>query len=105
MSDDFDLQDEYEPGDVEATDSDTHSGGIVHEPQPLSRQVFGTAAIYLGAFILLIAGCERFGGQLGFLPRFWYVNRTMWIGLGILLIPTGVAIQSQKTKTRATWTP
>jgi hypothetical protein len=110
------ISDEDDSEDDDLTDNDTGvdageiemtggSGGVVHEPQPLSRQVFGTAAIYFGAFLLLIAGCESFGGQISFLPRFWYVNRTLWIGFGILLIPIGVAIQARRTERRAYWKP
>ncbi|MDB5385671.1 MAG: Glutaredoxin [Planctomycetaceae bacterium] len=103
MSEDF--HEELPDSEVAEIDAATGSGGIVHDPQPLSQQVFGTAAIYLGATLLLIAGCETFGGQLSFLPRFWYVNRTLWIGFGILLIPAGVAIQSLRTERRPRWKP
>ena len=65
--------------------------------------VLGTAAVYLGAIILIIAGCEEFvAGPLG-LPRFWYVNRNLWIGLGILLIPLGAALQSGKLRRDQPW--
>jgi hypothetical protein len=99
---DMDFEDEVEV-DAEMSEG---TGKIVHDPQPLSRQAFGTAAIYLGAFLLLIAACESFGGTgLSFLPRFWYVNRTLWNGLGFFLIPAGIVIQAQRTERRPRWMP
>src|SRR3954451_2375283 len=62
--------------------------------QQLPRRVVGTAAVYFGAFILVIAACDELGGGISGLPRFWYVNRTLWIGLGFLAIPVGVMIQA-----------
>lgn len=105
MSEDDDSEvDSFESEPPADSELGTAAGGIVQDPQPLSQQVFGTVAVYFGAFLLLIAGCESFGGQLSFLPRFWYVNRTIWIGLGVLLIPTGIAIQSHRTERRR-WKP
>lgn len=67
------------------------------DQKQVPRLVLGTAAVYVGAGILVLAMCELVaGGELA-LPRFWYVNKTIWIGLGFLLIPLGAAIQS--------WTP
>lgn len=96
---------ELDAADQVENASEEHSGHVTLEPQPLSHQVFGTAAVYFGALLLLIAGCETFGGQLNFLPRFWYVNRTLWIGFGFLLIPAGIMIQSRRTRSRPIWKP
>jgi hypothetical protein len=70
-----------------------------------SNLVLGTAAVYVGAGILLIAACEDFGGGLPGLPRIWYVNRTLWIGLGFLLIPAGIALQAWGTPAPERWKP
>ncbi len=69
------------------------------------RLVLGTAAVYVGAGILLIAACESFGGGGLGLPRFWYVNKTLWIGLGLLLIPVGIAIQGWQPPRPQQWKP
>ncbi len=69
------------------------------------RLVLGTAAVYFGAGILVIAACETFGGGGLGLPRFWYVNRTLWIGLGFLLIPAGIALQSWRPPQLRHWRP
>ncbi len=70
-----------------------------------SQVVLGTAAVYLGAGILILAGCEAFGGHLPGLPRSWYVNRTLWIGIGILLIPIGTALQAGLRTDEKGWQP
>ena len=101
--DDEDDSEEHE--DPESSEFEGDAGRLELQPLPLSNRVFGSAALYLGAFLLMIAGCETFGGQLAFLPRFWYVNRTLWIGLGILLIPVGIAIQSQRPLRQVIWRP
>jgi len=98
-----DNEDDNEPH--EAIECSGDAGNLALEPHPLSRQVFGSAALYFGAFLLLLAGCETFGGHLSFLPRFWYVNRTLWIGIGMLLIPLGIAIQAQRSPRRVVWKP
>lgn len=69
-----------------------------------SQVILGTAAIYLGAFILILVGCEAFGGLPG-LPRFWYVNRTLWIGIGIVLIPIGATLQAGSREDEKGWKP
>ena len=80
-----------------------------HSPQSdhtrLPRLVFGSAAVYLGALILIVAGCDEFGGGLDWLPRFWYVNRPVLIGLGMLLIPVGIAVQAGRTAVEKRWKP
>ena len=45
------------------------------------------------------------GGGLPGLPRFWYVNHTLWIGLGILLIPLGIAVQAGRFSGEKRWKP
>lgn len=60
-----------------------------------STLALGSAAVYFGAAILLIAACETFGGGGLALPRFWYVNRTLWIGLGFVSMLAGTIIQSR----------
>lgn len=77
--------------------------GLPRDRHQLPRRVFGTAAVYLGATILLIAVCDTFGGGLPGLPRFWYVNRTLWIGFGLFLVPAGIAIQAVRPQTSKHW--
>lgn len=98
-------EDEFGPDDSVEVEREIEPGHLVLESQPISRQVFGSIALYFGAFLLLIATCEAAGGQLSFLPRFWYVNRSLWIGFGLLLIPIGVAIQAQRPVRRVIWKP
>lgn len=71
----------------------------------LPRLVFGSAAVYLGALILIIAGCDEFGGGLNWLPRFWYVNRPVLIGLGMLMVPVGIAVQAGRAPLEKRWKP
>lgn len=71
----------------------------------LPRTVFGSAAVYLGALILLIAICEEASSSLPALPRFWYVHRPVLIGLGILMIPVGVAVQAGRPSVEKRWKP
>lgn len=71
-----------------------HSPEQQNQRSHLPATVFGTVAVYVGAGILILAICEEFVGGLPGLPRFWYLNRVMWIGLGLLLIPLGVTIQA-----------
>ena len=70
----------------------------------LPRTVFGSAAVYLGALILLVAICEE-TGNLPALPRFWYVHRPVLIGLGILMIPIGIAVQAGRSVADQRWKP
>lgn len=75
------------------SDTRHHPGGMpVREHLPAT--VFGTAAVYLGVAILIVAVCEKFGGGVPGLPRFWYVNRVIWVGLGLFLIPAGIVLQA-----------
>ena len=74
------------------------------ERQRRQRVLAGTAAVYVGAAILLLAACETFGGGGLPLPRFWYVNRTLWIGLGFVLIPAVIGLQSWRPDHRD-WRP
>lgn len=69
----------------------------------MPRLVFGTVAVYAGAIILLVAGMEEIGGGFLDLPRFWYVNRTIWIGLALLMIPAGIAIQGWHVEREKRW--
>ena len=70
----------------------------------LPRTVFGSAAVYLGAFTLLVAICEEVSSGLPGLPRFWYANRPVLIGLGMLMIPVGVAVQAGRPAVEKRWT-
>ncbi len=76
-----------------------------HDRSRLPRIVFGSAAVYLGALILLVAICEEAGAGLPALPRFWYVHRPVLIGLGILMIPVGIAVQAGRPVAEKRWKP
>ena len=69
----------------------------------LPRTVFGSVAVYLGALILLVAISEDTLSGFLTLPRFWYINRPVWIGLGILMIPIGVAVQAGRAAIEKRW--
>ncbi len=71
----------------------------------LPRAVFGSAAVYLGGLILLLAICDEMGAGLPALPRFWYVHRPVLIGLGILMIPVGIAVQAGRSAVEKRWKP
>ena len=63
----------------------------------LHRTFFGSLSVYLGALILLVAISEDAVSTFVTLPRFWYVNRPVLIGLGMLMIPVGAALQASRT--------
>jgi hypothetical protein len=71
----------------------------------LHRTFFGSLAVYLGALILLVAISEDAISEFVSLPRFWYVHRPVLIGLGILMIPVGVAVQASRTGADKRWKP
>lgn len=74
-----------------------------HDQPRLPHLVIGTAAVWAGAAILVLAACETLGGGSIGLPGLWYVNRTIWIGLGLLLIPAGIAIQAWRPPQPKRW--
>jgi hypothetical protein len=71
----------------------------------LQNLVVGTAAVYAGAAILVVAVCETMVGGLPGLPAFWYVNRTLWVGLGLFLIPAGIMLQAWRPPQPKRWKP
>lgn len=82
--------------------------GRVQSPQArraIQRLIFGTIAVYCGLCLLLIAVCENWIEEFVTLPRFWHINRTVWIGLGLGLVPFGVWLQSLESEREKRWRP
>jgi glutaredoxin len=84
---------------------DSHVG--VSDDNAMARAVLGTAAMALGALLLLLTFMDQAGGVPFDLPRFWYVNRTLWAFLGFALIPAGMALLKHRPgrTPAASWQP
>ena len=64
-----------------------------------ARHFLGSVALVAGFVLLVIAGMDSAGGTPFELPRFWYVNRTLWIFFGFALLPVGwMMLKSQPSR-------
>jgi glutaredoxin len=72
-----------------------------------ARAVLGTAALALGGLLLMLSFMDQSHGIPFAMPRFWYVNRTLWTFLGFVLLPGGAALLKYRPSrpVAASWQP
>ena len=62
-------------------------------PRETVGNPLGTILLVVGVLICLLATAESLGGLPFDMPRSWYLNRSLWIGLGVACLVAGFLIQ------------
>ena len=64
----------------------------------------GSAVLWAGGLVLALALMDSTYGIPFSMPRFWYVNRTLWMFLGLASIPAGWALLKYRPRVQG-WRP
>ncbi len=62
-------------------------------PNGTDRGLLGMILLATGALICLLAMFENMGGVPFEMPRSWYLERELWIGVGVAALIAGFLIQ------------
>ena len=63
------------------------------EPHRPVYGALGPGLLAAGVVIFLLIMMESLGGLPFDMPRSWYVNRGLWVGIGVACLIAGVLIQ------------
>jgi hypothetical protein len=62
-------------------------------PHEYGRGSLGTLLLAVGAIVVLLATVDSLGGLPFDMPRSWYLNRGLWVGIGVACLVAGVLVQ------------
>ena len=86
--------------DSVASNTETNPG----EPFP-GQAGLGSILLFLGAGLFLLALIDRSAGLPFPMPRFWFVNRSLWVFLAVALFTGGCALLRKRPLSTSTWKP